>query len=226
MELYNPSLDTERLQTLMLSDSYDGGTDALALASGECPAFLSGRSFLVLCRRGAAHIFEPVPAYGSTQEEDAAGVEEWARISSHMGCGFEFGIGGGDDIYLLGSDGRDLIDSTGGGCCAGTRATSFGRRNPGRSEAFGVLLTRTLGSPNVVPLPPPAPPPSLPPSLPPSAAPEQPPGILHSACNLASAVCTLRPEAAHKRCVCQYVWDRSGQTACPTRVQLTCESDQ
>ena len=96
---------------------------------------------LLLCQGGAAHL---------------GGV-------SYDGCGFEFKIGGSDEVGLYknssseGGGDPQLVDVA-AGCCSGDESTSYGRPLGGADGAFAVLPARTPGAPNSRAATPPSPP--------------------------------------------------------------------
>ena len=147
LELLNPFDSSLSLAGLVLSDDHGLPYEkALALGGSGCPASLGAGELLLLCQGGAAHL---------------GGV-------SYDGCGFEFKIGGSDEVGLYkdssseGGGDPQLVDVA-AGCCSGDESTSYGRPLGGADGAFAVLPARTPGAPNSRAATPPALPSASPP---------------------------------------------------------------
>ena len=135
IELYNPTSSNLLLSGLVLSDDNGhGSTSRHILGASGCPQSLSSAQYLLLCKDGAAYTFASASAPPVT----------------YAGCGFTFGVGGGDrvDLFMSAAD-STLLDTTGAGCCAGVSSSSYGRQSLNGAGTFAVNSVRTPGLHNV-----------------------------------------------------------------------------
>ena len=133
---------------------------------------------------------------GDTVELSTAFATTGGAQVMYDGCGFTFGVGGGDIISMFLNTTHDtLIDQT-VGCCSGLPSQSYGRLTPGGGFS---IMTRTPGLLNAAFSPPSMPPSPTPP--PPASPPPPPPQPVRLSSLLSVSPLTTSPSSLNSPCL-------------------------